>query len=245
MSIVGIIQARNSSERLRSKILKKISGKPMLFHIIERLKRSEMIDRLILATSTRPEDEILRDFTDDMGIGFYAGSLHDVLDRFVQAGKESDADSIVRICGDNPLIDPLFIDMMIQSHLREEADFTHCPSIIPLGTGAEVVSFQSLEKINRKKLENRYREHVTTYFLAFKENFKTCSVPPPFYLKGKDFRLTVDTKDDLKLMRRIYEEFYRENEIVDLIKVIDYLEKNRSLLAVNQHVVQKDWRKTA
>lgn len=244
-NILGIIQARVSSERLPGKVLKDISGKPLLFHIIERLKRSKIIDRLVLATSTEPEDAVLRDVAQNCGIDFYRGSLNDVLDRFIQAGRMFSAKDIVRICGDNPLIDHEYLDTMICWHLRENADYTYCHSKIPTGTAGEVASLEGLEKINNKAQERAYREHVTTYFLECKEEFKVCSIIPPLYLLGKSFRLTVDTEKDLELMRAIYNKFYKENRIVELKEVIRFLEKNPEISGINRQIKQRDWRETA
>jgi spore coat polysaccharide biosynthesis protein SpsF len=245
MSVLGIIQARYSSERLPGKMLKNISGKPLIFHIVQRMRQSKMIDKVILATSTEGSDDILEETAMELQVNCFRGSLNDVMDRFVQAGKEFHAKNIVRICGDNPLIDPLYIDKMVKCHLREKADYTNCCTEIPIGTAGEVVSFERLEAINRQSLDRCYREHVTTYFLEYKEKFRVYSATPPLYLKGKSFRLTVDTKEDMELMRKIYQKFYRENKIVNIREVIKFLEKNPRLLSINKNIEQKDWKKTA
>lgn len=245
MNVLGVIQARISSERLPRKVLKKISGKPMLVHVIERLKRSKMVYQILLATSNEPEDAILKDIADKCNIHFFTGPLSNVLERFLQVGRSYNAKNIVRICGDNPLVDYEYLDIMIYQHLRERADYTYNDSDIPLGTAGEVVSLDALEKIDHLTTERCYREHVTTYFLEFKERFKVWPVAPPLYLRGKNFRLTVDTEEDLKLIRKIYKSFYKENKIIDLKKVIDFLEKDTNLLSINMNIKQRDWKKTA
>ena len=143
------------------------------------------------------------------------------------------------------MIDHEYLDTMICWHLRENADYTYCRSKIPIGTAGEVVSLESLEKINNKAQERAYREHVTTYFLEYKEEFKVCSIIPPLYLLGKSFRLTVDTEKDLELMRVIYNRFYKEDRIIELREVIRFLEKNPEISGINREIKQRDWRETA
>jgi spore coat polysaccharide biosynthesis protein SpsF len=240
--IVAIIQARMGSERLSGKVLKKISGKPLLEHIISRIATSKKIHNVIVATSDKIEDRPIINLSKRLSFPYFAGSEHDVLSRFIGAGRAVSADIVVRICGDNPLIDVEYLDDMIDSHILKNAEYTCNDSPIPIGTAGEVVDFSVLESLDAVAKEQRYREHVTTYILEHLEEFKVNRTEAPSYLKDKSFRLTVDTTEDLKLIRTIYRKLYSDGKIIKTSHAIAFLENNPSLSKINIHIPQKDWR---
>jgi len=268
MKVVAIVQARMGSERLPGKSLKKICGIPMLEHIINRISTSRKIHNIIIATTNKKIDLPIVNFSKKISIPYFTGSEDDVLDRFICAGKFLSADVVVRICGDNPLIDIGYLDEMIGSHLSKGAEYTYNGSQIPVGTAGEVVNFNVLKKINLIAKDKRYREHVTTYILDHLNDFNVNCAKPPLYLEGKTFRFTVDTAEDLKLIRRIYKRLYsnppipplrpplplllKEGKkgrlkggaggIVETSQAISLLENNPPLAKINIHIPQKDWR---
>lgn len=242
MNIVAIVQARMGSERLPGKSLKKICGRPMLEHILYRITASKKIHNIIIATTDKKIDLQILKLSKKLSIPYYAGSEDDVLDRFIGAGESVSADVVVRICGDNPLIDIGYLDKMIDSHLSKKAEYTYNGSQIPAGTAGEVVNFDILKKLSSIAKDKRYREHVTTYILDHLNEFNVnCTKSPP-YLEGKAFRFTVDTEEDLKLIRRIYRRLYQEEKVVETSQAISLLESNPTLSEINIHIPQKDWR---
>ncbi|MBI3582828.1 MAG: glycosyltransferase family protein [Nitrospinae bacterium] len=256
--IIAIVQARMGSERLQGKSLKKICGIPMLEHIINRISTSRKIHNIIIATSNNIKDRPIINLSKKISVQYYAGSEDDVLERFVGAVESVSADAeiiretisgqdsaqviVVRICGDNPLIDIGYLDKMIDSHLSKGAEYTYNGSQIPVGTAGEVVNFNVLKKLKSIAKDKRYREHVTTYILDHLNEFNVNCANPPLYLGGKTFRFTVDTEEDLSLIRRIYKRLYQEGKAVETSQAISLLENNPPLSKINIHIPQKDWR---
>ncbi len=240
------------SERLPGKSLKKICGIPMLEHIINRIATSKKIHNIIIATSDNVKDHPIINLSRKLSIPYYAGSEDDVLERFIGAGESVSADVVVRICGDNPLIDISYLDKMIDSHLFKKAEYTYNCSPIPIGTTGEVINFDVLKKLKSIAKDKRYREHVTTYILDHLDEFNVNCTKPPLYLEGKIFRFTVDTEEDLSLIRKIYRRLYippsspplegGDEGIIETSQAISLLESNPTLSKINIHIPQKDWR---
>lgn len=239
MKRVCIIQARMGSSRLPGKILMDIAGKPMLQHIVERVKRCKNVDEVIVATSKNSEDKKVIELCKRLNYQCFAGSQDDVLDRYYQAALKFGADIIVRVTGDCPLVDQSQIDQMIELQKKTNADYVHNIDVgLPLGIGAEVFTFGALEKSREKGKEPHHREHVDEYMLENPQEFKTERLYPEKWMK-KPYRLTVDTSEDLALIKPIYGKLYRNGSIVELKEVFSLLEKEPELLEINKNVVQR------
>lgn len=244
IQIAAVIQSRMGSTRFPGKALCPLAGAPMTEHIIKRLKQVKEFDAIVLAVPEGMQEQPLVDLAAELGIESVRGPEEDVLRRFILAGEKVEAENIVRICGDNPLLDPELARRVIRSHLKSEADYTVPEEPIPLGTGMEAVRFAALKEVAEKVSNPIFREHVTTFFQIHPENYKIGRVPPPDYLRGKNLRLTVDTEQDARLMERIYDKFSNLSQsIIDLEIAIAYLEAHPELIKINAAVVQKDWRR--
>ena len=239
MNVVAIIQARIGSTRLPGKVLKKIQNKVVLDYVIDRLKTCKKIDDIILAITTNKKDDVLERYAKDKKISYIRGSEEDVLSRYFQAAKKYNADIIVRVTSDCPLIDPKIVDEIITKHIENNADYT--ANIIertyPRGLDTEVFNFDILEKTHKHAKEKHYREHVTPYVREHPEKFKLQSIEAQGKIKRPDIGITLDTKEDFELISKIIShfdnlDFYTEN-------VIDFLEKNPELIKINQNVKQK------
>lgn len=244
MKVTAIIQARMGSSRLPGKVLIDIAGKPMLEHIVERLKKSKRLDEIIIATSDLPEDKVLLEFAKERGYKISTGSVHDVLSRYLKVAREAKTDYVVRICADCPLIDPEVVDEVVKRHLGSKADYT-CNFIdrtFPIGLDAEIMSIEILEKEASLAKEGHQREHVTIFIREHPEMFKMQNVEAKGILKRPDLRLTVDTMDDMKLIRRIYSELYNGKDIVNTKDVIKLFERDPELAKINARVRQKSER---
>ncbi|MDA0692955.1 MAG: glycosyltransferase family protein [Nitrospinae bacterium] len=241
--MVAIIQARLGSTRLQGKVLRLLSGKPLIEHIIKRIQAVSEIDRIVLATPSEKSEEPLEKIAARMGVECVSGPEEDVLERFILAGNLCQAEHIVRVCGDNPLVDPTLMRSLVLQHSKENADYTFCPDPIPLGTGSEVAKLSALKQIAKKTSQSAYREHVTTYFHDHPDAFHLERVPTPPYLKGKNFRLTVDTEKDFQLIDQLYQKFYSPSQSpLNLEEILNFLTANPKLASHNADVVQKNWR---
>jgi len=232
MKILGIIQARTGSTRLPNKVMMKITGKPMLEHLINRMQRAKSLDELIIATTRMKEDDVIVDLAHRCGLRYYRGPSKDVLKRIVLAAKQYNGDLVVRITGDNPLTDPIGIDRMVKKHLQKNPDYSinfneptlPCPKCLPDGTGAETIYASVLEKINKIRLNAGYREHVTLYIKEHPEMFNILHVIAPSKLRSNT-SFTVDTIEDFNFLDGIYNKFYKEGEIIKLEDVISLINK--------------------
>lgn len=164
---------------------------------------AETLDTVVLATSINPENDVLEDLARDLGADVYRGSEEDVLGRFVEAAQAFNADVVVRVCADNPLIAPEEIDRIVRRHMESNADysFNHIPgkgNNYPDGLGAEVINFKVLEKIANSTRSPHHKEHVTTYIRENPNEFSIETVQAPPEIAGPDIKLDVDTEKDFK-----------------------------------------------
>jgi len=236
--VVAIIQARMASTRLPGKVLKNVNNKSILEIVISRVKMSRRISSIVVATTEKKEDDKIVDIARKCEVDWYRGSENDVLKRFVDASKMADARTIVRITADNPLTDPELIDDLIKAHLKSEADYSHSVGT-PLGIGAEVVNKETLEKINFIVNAPEDREHVTLYIKEHPEFFKIQNIKAEaFGLNYPNIRLTVDTEEDLELMRSLHKNL-GDLEKLKIKGVIEFLNTHPELSKINAHIKQK------
>ncbi len=201
--ITGIVQARMSSSRLPGKVLKPIRGVPILLMMIDRAKKSEMIDELVVATSTDKTDDAISLFCKRWGIGCFRGSLYDVLDRYYQCvtkGTYYIPEHIVRLTADCPMIDPKIIDGTVNCHLSGKFDYTWNPTF-PDGLDVEVMTFGALEKAWQEAKEDNEREHVTLYFRRHPELFNIGRYDNAIDLSK--VKVSIDTEEDFERVSRI------------------------------------------
>ncbi len=245
-NVVAIIQARMGSTRLPGKVMMPIVGKPMLWHVIERVKRCKNIDSIVVATTSKKENNPIIELAKKCKVEIFIGSENDVLDRYYQAATKFNADIIVRITADCPLINPNTIDKMINLCLKENADYI-CghPDFHSIEQGVEVVSFAALKKMMNMATKDYQKEHVTIYIKENPELFKISAIKPGLIFRRKGMRLTVDTKEDIKLIREIYNRLYKENEIIDIKDVVRLLINNLNLKKINFKVEMSNINKYA
>ena len=237
----AVIQARMGSTRLPGKVMKNLGGKPVLWHVIERVKQAELFDEIIIATTTNKKDKIIYDKALKWGVKAYRGSEKNVLERYYEAAKENNVETIVRITSDCPLIDPFVIDNIINQYNENSYDLvTNAgPKLenrtYPRGMDTEVFSFQILEAAYKNAVKKYQKEHVTPYIY---ENINNIY----YYKNSNDFssyRLTLDEKDDLKLIKKIYNKLYKGKHDFYLNDILMIMEKNPELKRINSNVEQK------
>ncbi|MBI3075986.1 MAG: glycosyltransferase family protein [Deltaproteobacteria bacterium] len=236
MKAVILIAVRMKSSRLPRKALALIEGKPLIRHLIERLKIARRISAIILCTSTHAEDGVLVEIARDEGIGWYRGDPDDVLLRFIGAAEQEGADVVVRVTGDNPLTDPEYIDRMVEAHAQAGADYTHVEGL-PRGTRPEVVSVAALRRAHALAEDPRWSEYMTHY-LRRPDVFRVHTVPADRDVWRPDYRLTVDVPEDLRLLREVYARLYGGGRIFPLREVIDVLDRHPWMVALNASIIE-------
>jgi len=256
MQTVAIIQARMGSSRLPGKVLLDLAGKVMIQHVIERTQRAQTLDSVIVATTTDPSDDAVASFAASIGIPYTRGSLHDVLDRYYQAAKTHQADVIVRITADCPVIDPAVIDQtvkLITDPRSPNTDFA-CNRLpppfsrtFPIGLDVEVCTFSALERAWKQSTETFHREHVMP-FLYENTTFDSHSqftLPHSYFVRHgtsqRNFRIaqlhhqpdygalrwTVDTPEDLAFIREIFARL-KASPILHGMMCLKFSRKNQS-----------------
>lgn len=228
-----------NSKRLQGKVMKDLCGKPLLSHVITRAKKAKLADQVIVATSVEKSDDPIAELCWSEGVKCYRGSLDNVLKRYKDAAKDSKATTIVRITADCPLIDPLVIDECIGAfEASGGADYVSNvhPSLrtFPRGFDVEVFSLGALEKAEREATDAYDKEHVTPFILKNKNGDFTLGAT----VNAKDayarpYRLCVDYEEDYTLMKKIYEVFYKEGQLINVPGLLAFLNTHPEWLAGN------------
>lgn len=240
-SVVCIIQARMGSERLPGKVIKEIKGIPMIIHILNRLKQSDKIDKTIVATSTNPENDKLVEIVENDGGIVFRGSEDDVLKRYIDAAEQFGGKYIIRVTGDCPLISAEVIDALIDRFLAAEVDYMRVdvPNTFARGFDAEIFTREALLKAHQKATEARYREHVTLYMYEHPEEFSIAKMEAKKSWNRPNYRLCVDTKEDFKVVERIYDALYDDNSYFTIDDIISFLDAHPEIANINQSIIQK------
>ena len=244
MKNLAIVQARIGSTRLPFKVLKKIGRKRVIEILLDRLLESKKTDKVIVAIPKK-NNSVLKKLLIKNKINFFAGSEKNVLERYYKAALKFKGENIIRITSDCPLIDAKLVDQTIKLYENSNSDYTsNCyPRSFPDGLDVEVFSFKALKKAFLNAKTNYDKEHVTTYIKKDKNLTKN-------FLSSKNhelskIRLTLDTKNDLLFIRKIFKNFYPKtlfswNEIVKYLKIEKKLKNN---LKKSEPKTQKLWRK--
>lgn len=231
MHILGIIQARMGSTRLPGKVLMDINGKPMLWHVVNRLRQSRLLGQVIVATTVDSSDDPVADMCRVRGLLCFRGSVNDVLDRYYQAALLARADVVVRITADCPLLDATVVDRVIEVYINEKCDYVSNvnPPTYPDGLDVEIFGLQPFCEVWSRAEKKSEREHVTPYFREHPEMFRQLNVTNTCDLSG--MRWTVDEQSDLVFVKNVYKEmgceFFSMDEIVELLR------KDPSLSRIN------------
>jgi spore coat polysaccharide biosynthesis protein SpsF len=241
MNIVAIIQARMGSSRLPGKVLKDLGGETVLARVVRRLQRSRQIARIIVATTTAPGDEVIVAECDRLQALCFRGAEQDVLDRYYQAARANAADAVVRVTSDCPLIDPELVDETVEVFRDKHADYASnvFPRTYPRGLDTEVFSFDALDRAWREAREAHQREHVTPYLYEHPQIFKLASLSGA--ADYSRYRWTLDTREDLELLRAIYSRFDGRDDF-SWKEVLRLMESEPELAELNSQVLQKSVR---
>jgi len=247
--IVAVIQARMGSTRLPGKALLPIEGHPALWHIVQRLRRVGRIDEIIVATTVEKGDDAIDSYCRKEGVECSRGSEMDVLDRYYKVARDSNADYVIRVTADCPLLDPAIVTKLITYFF--EGGYDHCSVAagasaskdgfvgrFPDGLDAEIFSFRALEQAWKESSLPLHREHVTPFIWQQPDRFKLGQMK-----SEKDYghlRLTVDNEEDYALVSWIYQNLYHENRNFDLQDILKLLEDNPGKLSLNKQFIGRE-----
>lgn len=204
-----IVQARMGSKRLPGKALVKIAGKPLLQYVLERLARCEMINAVVVATSTANEDDAIVRFCQGRGTECYRGSLDDVAGRFVGVLEQNDWEAFVRVSGDSPLLDQCLIDRAVEIFKEGEYDLVTnvWPRSYPYGQSVEVVRSDTFRRVRRQIRGAEDKEHVTRFFYQHGREFKLYNFRSKVNYAG--LHMAVDTEKDYKTIAALVKRLAR------------------------------------
>lgn len=237
MKVNAIIQARCGSTRLPGKIFMEIDGKPLLWHVVNRLKYSKLIDDIVVATTTGTKDDATEEWCKKNEVNCYRGSEDDVLNRFYTAACEFPCDVIVRVTADDPFKEPSIIDTIIKKLFDENLDLSTnvFPPSFPEGLDCEVFTFKVLETMERATNDSYDREHVTPYIYNNPDKFKIGNVTSNHQLSA--YRWTIDNSEDYEMVNAIYNNRKEENEGILLMQeILEIIEENPEIVEINSNV---------
>ena len=205
MRIAGVIFSRFDSTRLFGKALMDIEGRCLLGRVLDRTKKVDGIDKIIIATSNREIDDTIVQFAEREGVEVFRGSCEDVYGRALAACEEHNLDAFARICGDRPLFDHQLVSHAVKLYRSKKYDLvtTMCPRTAPPGFTTEVISHGILKKFNGIILSKANREHVTDAFYKDNKMIRLKNISETGYLNCLDLSFVVDTPQDLKKIRWI------------------------------------------
>lgn len=234
--VVIIVQARMSSSRLPGKVLLPIAGKPMLQHVLYRVRQSRRKNLVVVATTTEENDTGIVDLCRLLKVDFFRGPVDDVLHRYASAADHFGADIIVRVTADCPLIDPGVVDDTIETFTSGDFDYLSTEyghKTYPHGLAVEVFSREALVRADKEADKSFEREHVTPYIHNHPERFKLGGIHLP-----EDFsfiRVTVDEPEDISVVEGVLE----LNPKIDVKGLIDLWQKHPDLFRANQSVGER------
>lgn len=234
-----MIQARTGSKRFPRKVLAKIEGKPMIWHVINRVRSIKTDQDVILLTTKRDEDKILLKIANDAGVKGFAGHTYDVLKRYYECAKKYDVNTIIRVTGDCPLIDPSLVKNMLDFFSENNFDYisnTLIPTF-PDGLDVEIFSFKTLEIMNKKAKLLSEREHVTSYIRNNINEFKTFNFKN--FKDLSNLRWTVDEPRDLQFVRKIYSEM-KPKVLFSMNDVLKIISKNPKIIQLNDGIMRNE-----
>ena len=238
MITIAIVQARMGSTRFPNKVMRLIKGVPMIELLLNRLSKARRINKVVLATSTDPRNRPLVDHVRKLGYEVFQGSETDVLDRYYQAAKPHQPDTVVRITGDCPLIDPGLVDEVIAAYEAQGVDYLSntLPHSYPDGLDTEVFSFRVLEQAVRQATKPVEREHVTP-FLRESGLFRTGNLAHEQDCSQE--RWTVDEEADFEVVTAVFNHFHPRKDF-GWLEVMTLRQTQPALFLANQHLIRNE-----
>lgn len=246
LKIVTVIQARTSSNRLPNKIFLPLANKPLLYRMYERVAASKLKHTIVIATTTDKSDDKVEELCKEYQLNCYRGHQTDLLDRHYQAAKLFNADAVVKIPSDCPLIDTKVIDKVLDFYMKNPFSYDYVsnlhPATYPDGNDVEIFSMKALEDAWRNAKKDLEREHTTPYFWENPDKFRIENVT---WESGLDYsmshRFTIDYVEDYNFIKTVYDELYSVNNIFTLQDILDLLERKHEIKKINEEYCGVNW----
>ena len=237
MTVNAIIQARCGSTRFPNKVFADVNGKPLIWHVVNRLTHAKTIDKIVIATTTNSKDDIIEKWCKENNVACYRGSESDVLNRYYSASVAHPSDVVVRITADDPFKEPAVIDAVVNKLINEGYDHVtnNFPPSFPEGLDCEAFKFSALKKSEETTQDPFEREHVTQYIYHNPDKFKIGNVSSENNLSY--LRWTIDKEEDYEMVKEIYAHRDPKNSgILLLDEILDILDKNPEISNINSSV---------
>jgi spore coat polysaccharide biosynthesis protein SpsF len=246
LNIITVIQSRMGSTRLPGKVMMPLAGKPLLYRMHERVAASELSGNIIIATTKEETDVPIIELCEENNLNYYRGHSTDLLERHYKAAKIFNADVVVKIPSDCPLIDPKLIDKVIKYCIENfpKYDFVSNlhPATYPDGNDVEVMTMKAIEDAWQNAKLPLEREHTTPFLWENPDKFRIGNV---IWETGLDFsmthRFTIDYKEDYDFIKTVYDELYSENNMFKLDDILNLLDDNPEIKRINEKYAGVNW----
>ncbi len=241
-----VVQARMSSSRLPKKVLLPVLGESLLYRMVERLQQIKYKASIVIATSENSEDDVIEEFCQAKNITCFRGSLNNLLDRHYQVGVLTNADIVIKIPSDCPLIDPRIVDKVLDFYVENEGKYDFVsnlhPATYPDGNDVEIMTFEALKKAWQEATRPLELEHTTPYFWENPDKFRLANVT---WETGLDYsmshRFTIDYYEDYLFIKKVFEELYPQNPAFSLEDILTLLQEKPEIYEINQHFAGVNW----
>lgn len=237
MKTAILITARLKSTRLPKKVIKPIQGRPMIVHMLDRLKLAQQPQEIVICTSPVAQDDPLEEIASQEGVQCYRGHPEDVLLRLTRAAKQFGVDTVISCTADNPFVDPTYIDRLVDFHLDHGYDYSKTEGL-PFGTFSYALSYPAMVKACRIKAKIDTEVWGGYFTETGQFSWGVMEVEDPA-VRWPELRLTVDTPQDFELVTRIFDELYEPGEVFSLEAIVDLCRGRPALVALNAGVQQK------
>lgn len=246
LQIVTIIQARSSSTRLPDKILLPLANAPLLYRMYERVAASKLKGTIVIATTTDSNDDKVAELCNEYNLNCFRGHPTDLLDRHYKTALKFNADSVVKIPSDCPLIDKDIIDLVISFYLRNFTEYDYVsnlhPSTYPDGNDVEIMSMNALKNAWLNASRDLEREHTTPYLWENPDKFRIGNVT---WKSGLDYsmshRFTIDYQEDYNFIKAVYDELYPINNNFTLEDILDFVKRHPDIKKINEKYCGVNW----
>ena len=239
---IAVISVRSNSKRLPNKSLKNYKGKTILDRIINNVKKSKYVDKIIVATSSRYSDNKIYNFCKKKHISCFRGDELNLIKRFEQACKKYNPKIVIRLTGDNPFVSYEIIDFMLKTHKKKNADYSYMDKTnIPSGIIPDIINFNCFSKLLKTKCNFKYSEYMSFYFLNNPKFFYLNKIKPLRNFKFQDYklRLTIDYKKDFLFYKKLIDLMGLPNKYIKLSKIYEVVRKNPDVVKINKNLKTK------
>lgn len=233
--VVAVLACRAESTRLYGKPLQLVGDRPILQHLVDRLRQVRSLSQIVLAISDSPSHGAFEHFAKQHGLGCTVGPELDVLGRLIASAETFDAGSVIRVTTENPFIYWENLDALIAMHRDTSAALT-VTADLPVGAAVEVVALDAWKAVHRDGTDRQRQQAPAEYFTAHPERFRINRVPAPSTVAAPDLRLTVDSPEDLILARSVWEALHVEGRLIALEEIVTFLRQRPDLAEINAHL---------